>query len=153
MTSPPSRRSRRAKVARAGLAERVDIELLDYWRVQGAMTPSSVEMIEAVGHEYLPTYYRTLHDRLAPGGRAALQAILMPHERMLATLGTFTWIHKWPSSPGGFLPLAGAARQHGRRGRAHPRGLALFGQHYAETLRLWDEASGRPTGTAGAAWL
>ena len=63
----------------------------------------SVEMIEAVGHEYWPTYFRTIDRVLAPGGRVGIQAITMPHDRMLATRHTYTWIHKY-IFPGGFLP-------------------------------------------------
>ena len=63
----------------------------------------SVEMIEAVGHEYWPTYFATLDRLLAPGGRVGIQAITMPHDRMLATRHTYTWINKY-IFPGGFLP-------------------------------------------------
>ena len=63
----------------------------------------SVEMIEAVGHEFWPTYFQTIDRVLAPGGRVAIQAITMPHDRMLATRNTYTWINKY-IFPGGFLP-------------------------------------------------
>jgi cyclopropane-fatty-acyl-phospholipid synthase len=74
-----------------------------------------------------------------PGGRAGIQAILMPHERMLETLGTYTWINKY-IFPGGFLPSAELLDTI-----VADTGLELvdrraFGPHYAETLRLWDEA-------------
>ncbi len=62
-------------------------------------------MIEAVGYEFWPTYFRTLDRVLAPGGRVGLQAILMPHDRMLATRGGYTWINKY-IFPGGFLPVS-----------------------------------------------
>ena len=45
-------------------------------------------MIEAVGHEYWPTYFATIDRVLAPGGRVGIQAITMPHDRMLATRDT-----------------------------------------------------------------
>lgn len=96
-------------------------------------------MIEAVGAEFWPVYFRTLDERLAPGGRAALQAITMPHDRMTAARHTHTWIQKYVF-PGGLIPSTDAieatVRDH--------TGLRLarrdaYGAHYAETLRLWRE--------------
>ncbi len=97
-------------------------------------------MIEAVGWQYWPTYFETIDRVLAPGGRVAIQAITMPHDRMLATRNTYTWINKY-IFPGGFLPsvqvIDEVTREH--------TGLRLhepfsMGAHYAATLRLWDEA-------------
>lgn len=128
------------RVRAAGLADRVSIELCDYREARGQYDAVvSVEMIEAVGAEFWPVYFRTLDERLAPGGRAALQAITMPHERMLATRSTFTWIHKYVF-PGGFIPSTRAVedtvRDHTRLRLAR---RDAFGAHYAETLRLWRE--------------
>jgi cyclopropane-fatty-acyl-phospholipid synthase len=97
-------------------------------------------MIEAVGHEFWPDYFATLDRVLAPGGKVGLQAIVMPHERMLATRNTHTWITKY-IFPGGSLPsvaaIAGVARAHTTL-RVSER--LSFGSHYAETLRRWDDA-------------
>ncbi|MGP3775985.1 class I SAM-dependent methyltransferase [Streptomyces sp. SDT5-1] len=128
------------RVAAAGLADRVDVELRDYREARGSYDAVvSVEMIEAVGAEFWPTYFRTLDARLAPGGRAALQAITMPHDRMLASSSTHTWIQKY-IFPGGLLPsveaIAGTVREH--TGLTVARRDA-YGPHYAETLRLWRE--------------
>ncbi len=60
-------------------------------------------MIEAVGEKYWPAYFAVLDRVLAPGGRAALQAITMAHDRMLATRHTDTWIQKY-IFPGGLIP-------------------------------------------------
>ena len=59
--------------------------------------------MEAVGYEYWPTYFRTLDALVTPGGRVAIQAITMPHSRMLASRNTHTWIQKY-IFPGGLLP-------------------------------------------------
>ena len=59
--------------------------------------------IEAVGAEFWPEYFAVLDRRLAPGGRVALQAITMPHERMRATRSSYTWIQKY-IFPGGMIP-------------------------------------------------
>ena len=60
-------------------------------------------MIEAVGERYWPAYFSRPDRLLAPGGRVGLQAITMPHDRMLATRGGHTWIHKY-IFPGGQIP-------------------------------------------------
>lgn len=128
------------RIAAAGVADQVTVELQDYRSVTGSYDAVvSVEMIEAVGHEYWPTYFATLDRVLAPGGTVAIQAITMPHRRMLATRNTWTWINKYVF-PGGFLPSVEAIEQVTR---AHTS-LRLvdrlsFGSHYAETLRQWDE--------------
>ena len=76
---------------------------------------------------------------LAPGGRVGIQAITMPHDRMLATRNTYTWINKY-IFPGGFLPsvevIDEITREHTTL-RITDR--LSFGPHYAETLRQWDE--------------
>src|SRR6478752_1164591 len=59
-------------------------------------------MIEAVGEEYWETYFRTIDERLAPGGIAAVQAILMSHERLVATKHSYGWIQKH-IFPGGLI--------------------------------------------------
>ena len=128
------------RVRAAGLEDRVSVELCDYREATGEYDAVvSVEMIEAVGAEFWPAYFRTLDARLAPGGRVALQSITMPHERMLASRDTFTWIHKYVF-PGGLIPSTEAIEQTARTHTA----LRLarrdaFGAHYAETLRLWRE--------------
>ncbi len=77
-------------------------------------------MIEAVGHEYWSTYFQTIDRVLAPGGTVGIQAITMPHDRMLATRRTWTWINKY-IFPGGFLPSVQAIDEI-TRARHHPAG-------------------------------
>lgn len=125
------------RVAAAGLADRIDLRLQDYRAVQGRYDAIvSVEMIEAVGAEYWPTYFGTLDRLLEPGGKIALQAILMDHDRMLATRNSFSWIQKY-IFPGGLIPSRQAIDESlaatGLRIVADDR----FGPHYAETLRRW----------------
>jgi cyclopropane-fatty-acyl-phospholipid synthase len=96
-------------------------------------------MIEAIGFHAWPDYFRTLERLLRPNGRLAIQAITMPHDRMLATRNTHTWIQKY-IFPGGLIPSAKAVlevtqRQTGLR----PVDTLSLRQHYAETLRLWRE--------------
>jgi len=131
----------RERIEAAGFADRVQVDLCDYRDVEGEYDAVlSVEMIEAVGHEFWPTYFSTIDGLLAPDGRAGIQAILMPHDRMLATRGSFTWINKY-IFPGGFLPSAEAIDEVTT---AHTSlrvtDRLAFGHDYAETLRRWDEA-------------
>ncbi len=127
-------------VAEAGYADRVSIVLSDYRDVQGQFDAVvSVEMIEAVGHEYWSTYFQTIDRLLAPGGKVGIQAITMPHDRMLATRRTWTWINKY-IFPGGFLPSVQVLDEVTRTDtRLRLTGRLAMGQHYAATLREWDE--------------
>ena len=78
--------------------------LRDYRDVPGQYDAVvSVEMIEAVGEPYWPTYFATVDRLLAPGGRVGLQSITMAHDRMLATRHAQGWIHKY-IFPGGIIP-------------------------------------------------
>ncbi|MGW2825723.1 class I SAM-dependent methyltransferase [Streptomyces sp. NPDC001443] len=128
------------RVREAGYVDRVSIELCDYREARGTYDAIvSVEMIEAVGAEFWPVYFRTLDERMAPGGRAALQAITMPHERMLASRDTHTWIQKY-IFPGGLIPSTHAIEQTVREHTdLDVAARDSFGAHYAETLRLWRE--------------
>ncbi|MEU4271873.1 class I SAM-dependent methyltransferase [Streptomyces sp. NPDC026092] len=127
------------RIAEAGVEHRVRVELRDYRQVEGRYDAVvSVEMIEAVGAEYWPTYFEALRRLVAPGGAVALQAITMPHERMLHTARTHTWISKYVF-PGGLIPSPDALAHE-----SAAAGLTLthdtgYGAHYAETLRLWRE--------------
>ena len=129
------------RIGAAGFADRVTVDLCDYRDVTGAYDAVvSVEMIEAVGWQYWQTYFETIDQVLAPGGRAAIQAITMPHDRMRATKRTYTWINKY-IFPGGFLP---SVRVMDEITCAHTS-LRLsdrlsMGEHYAATLQLWDRA-------------
>lgn len=134
------------RIAAAGHADAVRVELCDYRALLEDPTAAraydavlSVEMIEAVGAEYWPTYFQTLDHVLAPGGKVALQAITLPHERMLATRNTHTFITKY-IFPGGALPSVAAIDEV-----ADEVGLVSvddvgLGADYALTLQRWDAA-------------
>nr|WP_234391031.1 class I SAM-dependent methyltransferase [Nocardia suismassiliense] len=130
----------RHRIAYAGHQSSVQLDLLDYRAVEGTYDAIvSAEMIEAVGFRYWETYFTKLESLLAPGGKIALQAITMPHERMLATRGTHTWIQKY-IFPGGSVPSVTAIEQLTKSKTSLDIIDRLdFGAHYAETLRLWRE--------------
>ena len=126
------------RAAAAGVGHRVKMELRDYRDLDERYDAAvSVEMIEAVGEEFLPSYFATIARVLEPGGRFGLQAITMPNERMLRTRTQQTWILRY-IFPGGFLPSPDQIRQHvaaaGLRVESLPHGLA---SDYARTLREW----------------
>ncbi len=128
--------SRRA--ADAGLSDRIDLQLRDYREARGEYDAIvSVEMIEAVGAEYWPVYFGTVDRLLAPGGRAGIQAITMPHDRMLATLGGQTWIHQY-IFPGGQIPSVRAVHETvaDHTSLKVTSDLAM-GADYARTLAHW----------------
>ncbi|MFE2327467.1 class I SAM-dependent methyltransferase [Streptomyces sp. NPDC059385] len=127
------------RIDAAGMSDRVTVELRDYRHVEGRFDAVvSVEMIEAVGAEYWPAYFSALRRLLAPGGSAALQAITMPHERMLATARTHTWISKY-IFPGGLIPSPEAMARESAAAGLRITDDTGYGGHYAETLRLWRE--------------
>ena len=127
----------RGRIADAGLSDRVSVEICDYRDVTGTYDAVvSVEMIEAVGYDYWPAYFSVLHRSLRPGGRVALQAITMPHDRMIASRSTYTWIQKY-IFPGGLIPSVQAIDEQVRSAGLRSIGDLAFGRHYADTLRLW----------------
>ncbi|MGH3360686.1 MAG: class I SAM-dependent methyltransferase [Nocardioidaceae bacterium] len=128
------------RVDEAGVGDMVEIGLRDYRDQTGLFDAVvSVEMIEAVGEKYWPTYFRAIDSLLAPGGKAAIQAILIEHHRMVATRDTYTWIHKY-IFPGGMLPSTRAIREVlAEHTTLHAAKVTTMGQHYAHTLRLWRE--------------
>ncbi len=126
------------RVAEHGLASQVSVELRDYRDVDGEFDAiCSVEMIEAVGERYWNTYFAQLDRLLAPGGRVGLQAITMPHDAMLASRNTYTWIQKY-IFPGGLIPSVTAIEDNlDRHTRLRVSGRLDFGPHYARTLSIW----------------
>jgi cyclopropane-fatty-acyl-phospholipid synthase len=138
--SAEQQRLARLRVAAAGLSDSVQIDLCDYRDVEGCYDAVvSVEMIEAVGYHSWPRYFATLEQLVRPGGRVAIQAITMPHSRMLASRNTHSWIQKY-IFPGGLLPstqaISGITERHTG---LHTVDMTSLRPHYAETLRLWRE--------------
>jgi cyclopropane-fatty-acyl-phospholipid synthase len=130
----------RERVEAAGLSGLAEVRVQDYREVGGVYDAIvSVEMLEAVGDAYWPTYFAALDRLLAPGGRAAIQAITMDHERFLATRRSFSWIQKY-IFPGGIIPslqaVDDALAAHTTLRVTRQRELR---PHYARTLRLWRE--------------
>ena len=125
------------RVAEVGLSGQVSVELRDYRDVTGEFDAiCSVEMIEAVGERYWDTYFAQLDRLLAPGGRVGLQAITMPHQAMLASRRTYTWIQKYVF-PGGLIPSITAIEDSLAGTRLRVTSRHDFGACYAQTLSGW----------------
>ena len=127
----------RARIARAGLADRVEFRLQDYRDVTGIFDGiASIEMFEAVGERYWPTYFQAVRNALRPGARAALQTITIADDRFEQYRQTSDFIQQF-IFPGGMLAspsrFVGVARALGLEVDA----LLSFGHDYAETLRRW----------------
>ncbi|MEH3034711.1 MAG: cyclopropane-fatty-acyl-phospholipid synthase [Aeromicrobium erythreum] len=128
------------RIDAAGVTDLVDLRLQDYREVEGEFDAIvSVEMIEAVGEEYWPTYFAKIDSLLAPGGAVSIQAILMADHRYKATRNSYGWIQKY-IFPGGLIPSPEAIdrtlAQHTTLSVTETRQL---GRHYARTLREWRE--------------
>jgi cyclopropane-fatty-acyl-phospholipid synthase len=130
-----------ARIAAAGLTDRVTVLLQDYRDVRGTFDRLvSIEMIEAVGARYLPRYFAACASRLAPGGQMLLQGIVLPEYRYRGYLRTADFVQRHVF-PGGALTSLGAIAQAIGAGTdlsvLHVEDLS---PHYARTLRLWRQA-------------
>jgi cyclopropane-fatty-acyl-phospholipid synthase len=116
----------------------VEILEQDYRAVDGTFTKvASIEMVEAIGADQFGSFFATIDRVLAPGGRAAVQSILVPDQRWDRYRRTPDWIERYVF-PGCLIPsleaLTQAAARHSRLG---VYGVDEIGVHYAETLRRW----------------
>ncbi|SFC31185.1 cyclopropane-fatty-acyl-phospholipid synthase [Marinospirillum celere] len=130
----------RKRVAEEGLEEKVTLLFEDYRDLTGQYDKLvSIEMIEAVGHQYLPTYLKTLQERLKPNGLGLIQAITIPDQRYQEAVKKVDFIKKH-IFPGGFLPshssLMREMAEHTDMNLLH---LEEIGFHYARTLNVWRE--------------
>ena len=129
----------RERVARAGLADRIEVLLEDYRDLSGTYDRLvSIEMIEAVGHRHLPRFFETCADRLAPDGTMAIQAILVPEHAWEPSIRSVDFIKRY-IFPGGQLVGLGAISQALASTRLRLAHYEDITPHYAETLRRWRE--------------
>jgi cyclopropane-fatty-acyl-phospholipid synthase len=130
----------RARIDQAGLADRVDIRLQDYRDTEGTFDHIvSIEMFEAVGEAYWPAYFGTLRDRLAPGGKAALQVITIAEDAFDDYRNRPDFIQRY-IFPGGMLPSHRAIAEQASNAGFELTDSFFFGDSYAETLRRWDRS-------------
>ncbi len=129
------------RVREAGLDDRITVLLCDYRDLSGEYDKLvSIEMIEAVGHEYLDAYFATCGRLLKPGGRMLVQAITVPDEHYDRHRRTVDFIQQ-DIFPGSCIPSIGAMREAMAR-TTDLEMVEIFDitPHYAETLRRWRAA-------------
>jgi len=129
------------RIAREGLEDRIELVNRDYRQLDGRYDKLvSVEMIEAVGRNYLGAYFRKLNELLKPGGRLMLQAITIADQRYADYSAGEDFIRKHVF-PGGFLPsLSVIGNLMARKTDLVMRDLRDIGLDYADTLAHWRES-------------
>ena len=126
------------RIESLGEKGRISIIKQDYRTLAGRFDRVvSIEMIEAVGHEYLPTYFSKISELLCADGAALIQAITMPDHRYSQYLKEVDYI-RTRVFPGSNVPsisaMVGAVAQ---KSDLRPTNIFDFGYHYARTLREW----------------
>jgi cyclopropane-fatty-acyl-phospholipid synthase len=134
------------RIAAAGFADKIKVMLMDYRALSMPTVPYdkvvSIEMLEAVGREYLETYFACVDKLLKKdGGIAVFQCITMPEARYESYAGGEDFIRKY-IFPGGHLPSISQLVEKinaGSKGTLVMERVENIGGHYAKTLRLWRE--------------
>ena len=126
------------RIAEAGLQDRVKIELRDYRSMEGSFDKIvSIEMLEAVGHRYLGTFFKTCESLLRPDGLCVLQVISFPDQRYDVYRQGCDWIQKYVF-PGGICPsLTAICQALTRSSKFIVEDVENIGIHYARTLKEW----------------
>ena len=127
------------RIADAGLSDQVTLKLQDYRDETGVYDGiASIEMFEAVGEKYWPTYFKTVHNCLKPGASATLQIILIEDKRWDTYRKGVDFIQKY-IFPGGMLPSPRVLRNQVEQAGLKVCDTFEFGQSYSQTLRRWHE--------------
>ncbi|MEM9725737.1 MAG: cyclopropane-fatty-acyl-phospholipid synthase family protein [Pseudomonadota bacterium] len=135
--SPAQLEFAQARMARRGLGDRVELRLRDYRDETGLYDGvASIEMFEAVGERYWPSYFSAVRDRLKPGGRASLQIITIDDRLFDTYRRRVDFIQKYVF-PGGMLPSMTALREQTDAAGLIWDGAVEFGPSYSRTLRAW----------------
>jgi cyclopropane-fatty-acyl-phospholipid synthase len=126
------------RLATQGLSQRADLRLQDYRDIAetGFDGVVSIEMFEAVGRAYWPTYFRSVRDKLKPGGRACIQSITIRDDLFERYVRGTDFIQQY-IFPGGLLPSPSAFRAAAAQAGLQVVNELDFGADYAETLRRW----------------
>ena len=125
------------RIHECGLNEKVNIEIKDYRDLKNKYNSiASIEMIEAVGQNYLESYFKTIKDNLSDDGRAAIQAITIDDNMFDRYKNKTDFIQKY-IFPGGFLPSKNIINKY-----VSENGLAInsydsYADHYSDTLAIW----------------
>ncbi|MGN5723819.1 class I SAM-dependent methyltransferase [Acinetobacter calcoaceticus] len=125
------------RVNDAGLAHRIDVQLKDYRLLEGKFDKLvSIEMVEAVGAQYLSTYFDQCKALLKPKGLAFIQAITIEDFRYKKALNTVDYIKRY-IFPGSFIPSISVLTQTASESGLRLKYLNDIGLSYAQTIHHW----------------
>ncbi len=125
------------RIYRCGLNEKVNIQIKDYRDLKDKYNSiASIEMIEAVGKNYLQNYFKTIKENLSNSGTAAIQAITIDDSLFDRYKNKQDFIQKY-IFPGGFLPSKNTINKHVSDNDLSIRSYNSYADHYSNTLSLW----------------
>ncbi len=125
------------RIYNCGLNEKVNIEIKDYRDLKSKYNSiASIEMIEAVGQNYLESYFKTIKDSLSDGGKAAIQAITIDDSLYDRYRNKEDFIQKY-IFPGGFLPNKNTINKLVSKNGLSVNSYISYADHYADTLAIW----------------
>ena len=125
------------RIHKCGLNEKVNIEIKDYRDLRGKYNSiASIEMIEAVGQNYLDGYFKTIKGNLASNGKAAIQAITIDDNLFDRYKNKQDFIQKY-IFPGGFLPNKNSINKYVSDNGLTVNSYISYADHYANTLAIW----------------
>ncbi len=127
------------RIAAAGLSDLVDLRLQDYRSIEEHFDHIvSIEMFEAVGESYWPSFFDTLFARLKPGGNIALQTITINHRYFEQYRQNVDFIQRY-IFPGGMLPSPELFALHAQQAGLNLENTASYGKDYERTVLLWHQ--------------
>jgi cyclopropane-fatty-acyl-phospholipid synthase len=127
----------RERIYKCGLNEKVNIEIKDYRDLKDKYNSiASIEMIEAVGQNYLESYFKTIKNNLSTNGRAAIQAITIDDSLFDRYKTKKDFIQKY-IFPGGFLPSKNSLNKYVSENGLTIKSYDSYADHYANTLAIW----------------
>ena len=125
------------RIHECGLNEKVNIEIKDYRDLKNKYNSiASIEMIEAVGQNYLESYFKTIKDNLSDDGRAAIQAITIDDNMFDRYKNKTDFIQKY-IFPGGFLPSKNIINKYVSENGLAIKSYDSYADHYSDTLAIW----------------
>jgi len=125
------------RIHKCGLNEKVNIEIKDYRDLKNKYNSiASIEMIEAVGQNYLESYFKTIKDNLSDDGRAAIQAITIDDNIFDRYKNKTDFIQKY-IFPGGFLPSKNIINKYVSENGLAIKSYDSYADHYSDTLAIW----------------
>ena len=127
----------KARIYKLGLNHKINIKMIDYRDVQEKYDAiASIEMIEAVGKEYLHNYFQSIKRNLVVNGKAGIQAITINDKYFDRYKTKEDFIQKY-IFPGGFLPCKKALYSYASSNGLEINSYNSYGLHYSNTLILW----------------